>query len=109
MESFPVHAIYELEYPEFTAEISVLSSSHLQYEVKEGRFEYIEIVAYEAVKIREGVFIVSWQDKDKSTVVQIEDFINKKIYSYVTLPEKVFIRTIGKIRFISGMSLEAHG
>lgn len=100
MDSFPVHSIYELEFPEFTAEISVLSSNELQYEIKEGRFERMEVVSYQALHLRPGVFVVSWQEKDKSTVVHVEDFVNKKISTFTTLPDHTFVRTEGNIRFI---------
>lgn len=100
MDSFPVHAVYELEFPEFTAEISVLSSHELLYEIKEGRFERKEVVNYQALHLRHGVFVVSWQEKDKSTVVQVEDFVNKKISAYTTLPDHTFVRIEGNIRFI---------
>jgi predicted homoserine dehydrogenase-like protein len=100
MDSFPVHAVYELEFPEFTAEISVLSAQELQYEIKEGRYERQEVVNYQAFQLRPGVFVISWQEKDKSTVVHIEDFENKKIYSFGTPADHSFIRTIGNIRFV---------
>ncbi|WPU66790.1 MoaF-related domain-containing protein [Peredibacter starrii] len=108
MESFPVHAVYELEFPEFTAEISVLSSTHLQFEIKEGRYERTAIVNYEAQKIRSGVFIVSWQDEDKSTVVHVEDFINRKIFTFATLDDNTFIRSQGNIRFIEELNEGAY-
>ena len=108
MESFPVHATYELEFPEFTAEISVLSPTHLQFEIKEGRYERTAIVNYEAIKIRAGVFIVSWQDEDRSTIVHVEDFINRKIYTFATLEDDTFIRSRGNIRFIEEQNEVAH-
>ena len=104
MDTLPVHSIYELEFPEFTAEISVLSSDLLQFEIKEGRFEQQMVVNYQAFKLRPGIFVVSWQDKDKSTVVHIQDFQNKKIYTFGTDTNHSFIRTEGNIRFIQEAS-----
>lgn len=108
MESFPVHSVYELEFPEFTAEISVLSSTHLQFEIKTGRYERTAIVNYEAIKIRSGVFVVSWQEEDRSTIVHVEDFINKKIDTFATLDDHTFIRSKGNIRFIEELNEGAH-
>lgn len=108
MESFPVHSIYELEFPEFTAEISVLSPTHLQFEIKEGRYERTAVVNYEAIKIRTGVFIVSWQEEDKSTIVHVEDFVNRKIYTFATLDDHTFIRSRGNIRFIEELNEGAY-
>jgi hypothetical protein len=36
--------------------------------------------------LREGLFLVTWQESDKTTVVHIEDYVNNRIITNITSP-----------------------
>ncbi len=50
-----------------------------------------ETVQIAVTLIRPGVFMISWQEADKTTVVHIQDFENGIVHTNVTEPNGVFI------------------
>ena len=54
-----------------------------------------ETIAYTAVPIRPGVFVVHWQEKNGTTVTHVEDFDNGIVHVNITQPDKVFINLSG--------------
>src|SRR5262249_36667883 len=49
-----------------------------------------ETVAIKSEPITEGIFLVVWQEADKTTVVHIEDFNKKTIVTNITNPDLTF-------------------
>jgi hypothetical protein len=60
-----------------------------------------ETLAIDIKLLRPNVFLVSWQARDKTTVVQVEDFDAGVFFSNVTLPDAMFRRFTGKMRRVS--------
>jgi hypothetical protein len=60
-----------------------------------------ETVAYTAVEVRPDVFMVHWQEKDKTTVVHIEDFAKGILYSNISRPDGSFWNLSGSLRFVT--------
>ncbi|WP_374351414.1 hypothetical protein [Chitinimonas sp.] len=54
-----------------------------------------ESVAYTAVAIRPGVFMVYWKERSGNTVTHIEDFDNSTVYTNITLPDTTFYNLKG--------------
>ncbi len=46
-------------------------------------------------ELAKSVFMVSWQEANKATVVQIQDYTKKAIYTNLTLPDGTFIQLQG--------------
>lgn len=46
----------------------------------------VETVHFTHRKIRDGVYLVYWQEADKTTVVHVEDFVEGIIYTNITSP-----------------------
>lgn len=103
IEPYPVGAVFNVQFPEYTVRLSIFSESRLKFEIKEGPHAREEIVNYDVRTICDGVFLVSWQEKDKSTVTHIEDFTNKVIYSQVTQPDGTFLKVEGKLLEVRGV------
>jgi hypothetical protein len=54
-----------------------------------------ETVAIHAQEIADKVFMVSWQEGNKATVVQIQDYAKNIIFTNLTLPNGTFIQLQG--------------
>jgi intracellular sulfur oxidation DsrE/DsrF family protein len=54
-----------------------------------------ETVQITITPIRPAVFMVSWQEADKTTVVHVEDFKNGIVHTNVTGPNGIFLRRSG--------------
>jgi hypothetical protein len=52
-------------------------------------------VSIQTQQIADSVFMVSWQEANKATVVQIQDYAQKIIYTNLTLPDGSFIQLKG--------------
>lgn len=46
-------------------------------------------------EISDRIFMVSWQEANKSTVVQIQDYGKQRVYTNLTLPDGTFIQLQG--------------
>ncbi len=61
----------------------------------EGTSEIVQIVV---TPIRPGVFLTSWQEKDKTTVVHVEDYENSIVHTNITERGGAFIRRSGTLK-----------
>jgi hypothetical protein len=43
----------------------------------------------------DALFIVTWQEANKTTVVQVQDYAKKHIYTHLTLPDGTFLKLQG--------------
>ena len=73
-----------------------ISHDEMHYRILTGSMEGAEETVRIAVEfIRPEVFLVSWQEANKNTVVHVEDFANGTFHSLLTTPEGHFYRTTG--------------
>lgn len=56
-----------------------------------------ESVRTTVTPVRPGVFVVSWQEKDRTTVVHLRDFENGVVYTHITRPDGTFVRLKGSL------------
>ncbi|AHF85411.1 hypothetical protein RLEG3_27880 [Rhizobium leguminosarum bv. trifolii WSM1689] len=85
IDHFPVGLELDVSYPNFTASLSLLSTTQLKFEIKEGTLAHIEIVDIHVVPLGNSLFTVSWQEKDGATVTNVQDFDRGLIHSHATL------------------------
>jgi hypothetical protein len=57
-----------------------------------------ETVEIQVTSIRPGLFMVAWQEKNRTTVVHIEDFEKGIIYANIIMPENNFLRLQGAFK-----------
>ena len=57
-----------------------------------------ETVTYTAVPIRPHVFMVTWVEDNRSTIVHVEDFEKGLVYTNCTLPDLTFLTRKGTLR-----------
>jgi hypothetical protein len=70
----PLHAgqVLEISFPAFTPRITVRSERELSVEIIAGEnVGFSDTVAYEAVAVRDGLIMLSWQEHIGSTIVQV--------------------------------------
>ena len=60
--------------------------------------EYTETVQIMVIPIRPGVFLTSWQERDKTTVVHVEDYENGLVHTSVTQRNGTLIRLSGTLK-----------
>lgn len=60
-----------------------------------GDFETVQVVV---TPIRQGIFMVSWQEADQTTVIHVEDYENGIVHTNVTKPRGPFIRSSGTLK-----------
>lgn len=85
IDHFPVGLELDVSYPNFTASLSLLSTTQLKFEIKEGPLAHIEIVDIHVVPLGNSLFTVSWQEEDGATVTNVQDFDRGLIHSHATL------------------------
>lgn len=96
-ERFPIGQEMDVTYPNFKVSLKLLSDSQLTFEIKDGPFARVETVDIVVVPLGNGIFAVSWQEKDGATVTNIQDYDRGLIHSFATLPGGQFIRMTGPI------------
>jgi len=95
LDRFPVGLEMDVSYPEFRVSLTLLSTTQLKFEIKEGRFARIEVVDVHVLPLGNSLFAVSWQEKDGATVANIQDYDQGLVHSFATLPGGGFLRMTG--------------
>lgn len=93
--SFPVGLEMDVSYPSFRVSLKLLSLKQLSFEIKNGPFARTERVDIQVVPLGNGLFAVSWQEKDGATVTNVQDYDREVIHSFATLPDGRFLRMAG--------------
>jgi len=94
--------VLEIEFPLFTPRITIHSERELTVEVVAGdNLGFSDTVDYEAVVIRDGVVLLSWQEHIGSTIVHVLDFKSGEAYTAVTPAKGEFMRLRGRIEIKS--------
>ena len=57
-----------------------------------------ETVAIAVTPLRPGVFLTSWQEQDKTTVVHVEDYTKSIVYTHITQRSGTFLRRSGTLK-----------
>jgi hypothetical protein len=100
----PIGCAFEVAYPMFRSRITFVSKSQLNFNIFEGPYAgTTETVEYQVINLRPGLFVVTWQEHSKGTVVQVDDFAEGKVHANITLPDdaSAFVRMTGVIREIA--------
>lgn len=97
MKNFPVGQEMHVSYPAFDVSLTLVSDAQLKFEISQGPFARTELVDIAVVPLGNGIFAVSWQEKDGATVVNVQDFDRGLVHSCATLPDGRFIRMSGPI------------
>lgn len=72
---------------------------HMRYEITEGAFAGATgEVAYTWHPVADGVYAITWQEADRSTVVHIDDFAAGTSRSFFTTPALKLHRLEGSLR-----------
>jgi hypothetical protein len=94
----PIGFAFDAGYDEFQPRVTILSNTQLRFEILGGMMVgMVEVVDYTAVTIRPGLFVISWQEKSQTTVIQVADFAAGISRAYVTFPDSAFMRFTGPI------------
>jgi hypothetical protein len=90
--------VLEIRFPTFTPRITVHSERELTVEIVAGdNIGFSDTIEYEAVAVRDGLVILSWQEHIGSTIVHVLDLISAKAYTAVTPAKGRFMRLTGRI------------
>lgn len=100
-EDFPIGMRIDVSYPDFDVNLSFLSETRMMFEIKKGPFLRTETVEIDVVSLANGLFAVSWQESDGSTVTNVQDYDRGVIHSHITLPDRKFLRMMGTIAVAS--------
>ena len=93
-----VGQVLEITFATFTPRITIRSERELTVEIIAGdNMGFSDTVEYEAVAVRDGLVILSWQEHIGSTVVHVLDLTSCQTYTAVTPAKGRFMRQTGRI------------
>jgi len=94
---------YLVNFQAFRVELFFASESSLTYTgIKpDGSHGGSETVSICVEPIRDELFLVTWQEGDKTTVVHLEDYKKNTIITNITNPDKTFLKFRGTMTLIS--------
>jgi hypothetical protein len=94
---------YLVDFQVFRVQLYFESDTQMTYTgVKaDGSLGGAETVTIKVEPLRENLFLVTWQESDKTTVVHIEDYKNHTIITNITNPDNTFSQYQGKVAQIS--------
>jgi hypothetical protein len=98
----PVGQVLEIHFESFIPRITIRSEHELTVDILTGsNTGFSDTIAYEAVAVREGLVVLSWQEHIGSTIVHVLDFNSGKAYTAVTPAKGRFMRITGRIEIKS--------
>ena len=101
--SLPVGRVFEIGFATFTPRMTICSDRELTVEIIAGdNIGFSDTVAYEAVALRDGLVVLSWQEHIGSTIVHVLDLTSRHAYTAVTSAHGEFMRLTGRIEVKSG-------
>jgi hypothetical protein len=90
--------VLEIKFSKFTPRITFHSERELTVEIVSGdNIGFSDTVEYEAVAVRAGLVILSWQEHIGSTIVHVLDLAAGNAYTAVTPAKGGFMRLTGSI------------
>jgi hypothetical protein len=93
-----VGQVLEITFATFKPRITIHSERELTVEIIAGDTAgFSDTVEYEAVAVRDGLVILSWQEHIGSTIVHMLDLTFCKAYTAVTPAKGGFMRLTGRI------------
>ena len=97
---FPaVGHVYEANFGSWVHHLHFESETVMTLTTAEGPFKGTsETVQIAVTPIRPGVFMISWQEENKTTVVHVEDFENGIVHTNITGRMGAFIRSSGTLK-----------
>ena len=96
MNCYPVGQQWIFDIGVAQIEHNFVSATTMEYNILTGpRAGEHGRMSFEAVRLTTGIWLVSWQEADKSTVIHVEDFNEGTFHSCLTLPNATFIRIKG--------------
>ena len=95
MEAFPTGLEMDVSYPDFQVSLTLLSTTRLRFEIREGPFARAEDVDIHVVPLGNSLFAVSWQEQSGATVTNVQDYDRGLVHSSVTLIDGRFLRMTG--------------
>lgn len=95
--------VYLVNFGPWRTQLSFASDTSLTYTGirPDGSHGPSETVTIAATYLRDGLFMVTWQEADKTTVVHVEDFENSMIRTNITGPDLKFSQYTGTMTQIS--------
>ncbi|MGE5382268.1 MAG: MoaF-related domain-containing protein [Omnitrophica WOR_2 bacterium] len=95
-DQFPgVGHVYEVDFSVFRANLYFESETKMTYTRPDGGSQTVKTTV---TKIRPGVYMVYWQEADKSTVVHVEDYENGIVYTNITQNDMQFDNLKGTLK-----------
>jgi hypothetical protein len=96
--SLRVGDVLEITFPTFRPRITLKSERALTVEIVAGdNAGFSDTVEYEAIAVRDGVVILSWQEHIGSTIVHALDLLTNQAHTFVTPASGGFMRLNGPI------------
>ena len=93
-----VGQVLEINFAIFTPKITIHSERELTVEIIAGdNIGFSDTVEYEAVEVRDGLVVLSWQEHIGSTIVHVLDLTSCEAYTAVTPAKGGFMRLTGRI------------
>jgi molybdenum cofactor biosynthesis MoaF-like protein len=94
---------YFVDFVAFQVELDFASDTSLTYYNldKDGNKVGSETVIIKVEPITDGIFLVTWQESDKTTVVHIEDYNRQTIVTNITESDLTFDQFHGTFRQLS--------
>jgi len=94
---------YFVDFVAFQVELDFASETSLTYYNLDKSRNKVgsETVTIKVEPITDGIFLVTWQESDKTTVVHIDDYNRQTIVTNITEPDLTFDQFHGTFRQLS--------
>jgi hypothetical protein len=88
---------YYIKFPTMSFYLNFISDTRLEFIVERspdlppGSAHTVDITIQ---PLRDGLYLVSWQEASGNTIVHVEDFNEHQVYAFLTMKDSQFIRQV---------------
>lgn len=94
--------VFEVDFGVMAFQLSYESATTMTYSMVRGQqFGKKETVYYKSVEVRPDVYMITWQESDKTTATYVADFRKKTVYASITTPENESITLRGTLKQVN--------
>jgi hypothetical protein len=93
-----MNEIIEADFEDIIYRFDLHSKDRMTYSTSKGKDLCDKTVSYKRFELKPNVYIMFWQDDDRTTVTHIEDHEKKLVYANITTKDNEFFNLKGILK-----------
>jgi hypothetical protein len=95
----PIGRSFDCRFGAFVPRLRFLTAESVQLDIPSADGVARQVVSTKAMRVADGIFMLSWIEADGTVVVHVQDFAAMAVFSHARLPDGTLVRSRGTIEW----------